>query len=96
MSRSIDMEGGFLDRLLMIQSLLEHERRLKSIEQKVNLIIKELSILEVIFEENREGRTSLSIGPKDRVTASEEFVYFQKLLKMLEILGKTNEYEEKL
>lgn len=93
MSRRIDIEGDLLDRLLIIQSLLEHEKRLKSIEQKVNLIIKELSILEVVFEENREAGTSLRIGSKDRITTSESVVYFQKLLKMLEILGKTNNSE---
>lgn len=60
------LEEDPLDLLLIIQSLLEHEKRLKALEKRVNLLTKEISMLEVIFEEQKNGDVALSLGTEEK------------------------------
>ena len=85
------LEEDPLDLLLIIQSLLEHEKRLKALEKKVNLLTKEISMLEVIFEEQKKGGVVLNLGTEVR---TEEVTYLQKLWKVLESISKEVELEE--
>jgi len=85
------LEEDPLDLLLIIQSLLEHEKRLKALEKKVNLLTKEISMLEVIFEEQKKRGVVLNLGTEVR---TEEVTYLQKLWKVLESISKEVELEE--
>jgi hypothetical protein len=87
---SIDVQGDLLERLLIIQSLLEQDRRIKNIERRVNMIIKEISILDETFEEGRKERVLLSLESESRITTTNTN-YLQKLLKKLEDLKEIRE-----
>jgi len=90
---SIDVREDLLERLLIIQSLLEQDRRIRKIEQKVNAIISELSILNGAFQE--EGGVPLSLEPESRIL-SKNTAHIQKLLKILENLEERRENREGL
>lgn len=90
MPNSIDVQGDLLERLLIIQSLLEQDRRIKNIERRVNMIIKEISILDETFEEGRKERVLLSLESESRITTTNTN-YLQKLLKKLEDLKEIRE-----
>ena len=85
------LEEDPLDLLLIIQSLLEHEKRLKALEKKVDLLTKEISMLEVIFEEQKKRGVVLNLGTEAK---TEEVTYLQKLWKVLESISKEVELEE--
>ena len=85
MSNSISIEDDTLERILIVQSLLDHDKRLKNIEQKLNRIMKEMSLLGEAFEEQQED-TSVSPKPNDEVTAESVLTYIQTLSKMLDRL----------
>lgn len=76
---------------LLIQSLLDYERRLESIEQKVNLLIKELSILEEVFGGQRDDGASLN---REAGQNSRPVVYLRAFFKILESLSSAIESEE--
>jgi len=85
LSSSVSVEDETLERILIVQSLLDHDKRLKNIEQKLNRIMKEMSLLGEAFEEQQED-TSVSPKPNDEVTAESVLTYIQTLSKMLDRL----------
>ena len=85
MSSSVSVEDETFERILIVQSLLDHDKRLKNIEQKLNRIMKEMSLLGEAFEEQQED-TSVSPKPNDEVTAESVLTYIQTLSKMLDRL----------
>jgi len=85
LSSSVSVEDETLERILIVQSLLDHDKRLKNIEQKLNRILKEMSLLGEAFEEQQED-TSVSPKPNDEVTAESVLTYIQTLSKMLDRL----------
>lgn len=92
MPNSIDVREDLLERLLIIQSLLEQDRRIKRIEQKINVIISELSILNETFQ---EGGVPLNLEPESRIL-SKNTAHLRKLLKILENLEERRENREGL
>jgi len=85
--------GGphLIDHLLMIKTLLDHEKRLEIVEQKVDSLIKELSILDEVFGGQGEGETSPSPRAGERPV-----VYLRAFFKLLERLSRAIESEEYL
>jgi Glu-tRNA(Gln) amidotransferase subunit E-like FAD-binding protein len=90
---SMDIREDLLERLLIIQSLLEQDRGIMQIEQKVNAIISELSVLNGAFQE--EEGVPLSLEPENRILRKNA-ARIQKLLKILEKLEERREDRKRL
>jgi len=86
----IDVKGDLLERLLIIQSLLEQDSRIKNIERKVNMIIKELTIYDEAFEEEEKESILLNLEADSEIS-NKNTTYLQKILKILESLNKVKE-----
>ena len=76
-----------LDHLLMTETLQDHERRLEILLQKVDSLLRELSILDEVFGGQGEGETSTDPRP---------VVYLRAFFKLLERLSRAIESEEYL
>jgi hypothetical protein len=88
----MDVRQDLLERLLIIQSLLEQDRRITQIEHKVNMIISELSILNGAFQQEE---VPLSTEPENRILRKNA-ANIQKLLRILEKLEERREAGEGL
>jgi len=86
----MNVKGDLLERLLIIQSILEQDSRIKNIERKVNMIIKELAIDDEAFEEEGKESVLLNLEPESGIT-SKNTTHLQKILKILEDLNKVRE-----
>jgi len=85
----MNVKGDLLERLLIIQSILEQDSRIKNIERKVNMIIKELAIYDEAFEEEGKESILMNLEPESEIS-NKNTAYLQKILNILENLNREN------